>query len=88
MDPTGSPISSWTDRCPSYQPQDAPCESLGGAPGVDIREIEKQGPGSVTTHRPIGQRFSVQALFPHTRNKATIRPPAVQPQNQMHSSRL
>ena len=73
---------------PSYQLQYAPSECLGGALRVDIREIEKQGRGSVTAHRPVRQCFCVQAVFPHARNKPTIRPSALQPQDQVHSSRL
>ena len=38
---------------PSYQPQDPPRETLGGALRINIREIEQQGRGSITTHRPI-----------------------------------
>ena len=38
---------------PSYQPQDPPSETLGGALRVDIREIEQQSRSSITTHRPI-----------------------------------
>lgn len=38
---------------PSYQLQDTPSEILGGALGVNIREIEQQGRGSILAHRPI-----------------------------------
>jgi hypothetical protein len=73
---------------PSYQPQDSPSEFLGGALRVNIREIEKQGRGAITTDRPIRQCFPVHAIFSHARNKPTIRPSALQPQDQVHSSWL
>jgi hypothetical protein len=38
---------------PSYQAQDAPSETLGGALRINIREIEQQGRGSITIPGPI-----------------------------------
>jgi hypothetical protein len=73
---------------PSYQLQDASSESLGSALGVDIREIEKQRRGSIAIHRPVRQGFPIQTLFSHARNKPTIGPSALEPQDQMHSTWL
>jgi hypothetical protein len=80
---------AWTELPPrSYQLQYTASKILGGALRVNIREIEKQGRGSITIHRPIRQCFSVQTLFSHARHKPTVRPAALQPQDQMHSTWL
>ena len=72
----------------SHQPQDALAELLGGALGVDVREIEQQGRGAIAAHGPVRQGFRVQAIFPHARDKPAVRPPALQAQDQVHASRL
>src|ERR1700712_3748972 len=56
----------------SQQLQDSLAEILGGAPGIDIGEIEQQGGGSVAACRPIRQGFPVQTFFSHACDEPAI----------------
>jgi hypothetical protein len=82
------PVSSFRLAFLSNQLQDSPSEFLGGALRVYIREVDKQGRGAIATDHPIRQCLAVQAIFAHAFDKPAIRPPALQPQDQVHSSRL
>jgi len=77
-----------TDWHSLSRPRNAPSETLCDALRVDTREADKHGRRSLIAFRPVRQCFTVQALFPHACNKPEIRASRLQPQGQVHASRL
>src|SRR3954449_6356596 len=56
-----------------HQFKNAPSEVFSRATRVDICEVQKNGRGiSIIALRPIRERLSVQAVFPHARSESTI----------------